>query len=103
MPHARVSCIQMTSTEDISRNLLMAKNLIQQAVADGAKLIVLPENFALMGLDQADKVKHKEEIDKGPIQDFLAKQADEHNVWIVGGTIPIAVPDSPEKVFASCL
>lgn len=103
MPQDRVACIQMTSNEDVHQNLLSAKSLIQQAAEADAKLIVLPENFALMGLDQADKVKYKENIGKGRIQDFLTEQAINHKVWIVGGTIPIAVPDHPEKVFATCL
>lgn len=99
----RVACIQMTSTEDVSKNLLNTQALLRQAVDEGAKLIVLPENFALMGLDQTDKIKHKEPIDHGPIQDFLKAQATENHVWIVGGTIPIEVPDEKNKVYASCL
>lgn len=103
MRENRVACVQMTSTEDISRNLLAAKDLIQEAAEQGAKLIVLPENFALMGLDQADKVKHREEMGRGPIQDFLSRQAADYNVWIVGGTLPIAMPEDKERVFAACL
>lgn len=103
MSQNRVACIQMTSTEDLSQNLLAAQKLILQAVGQGAQLIVLPENFALMGLDQTDKVKHKEAIGRGPIQDFLQQLAAEHHVWIVGGTIPISVPEDERKVYASCL
>ncbi|MHB1949251.1 MAG: carbon-nitrogen hydrolase family protein [Gammaproteobacteria bacterium] len=100
---SRIACIQMTSTEDVSRNLLSAQELIRNAVDQGAKLLVLPENFALMGLDQTDKVKHREEFNNGPIQEFLRKQAQTHDVWIVGGTIPIAVPEETNRVFASSL
>lgn len=99
----RVACIQMTSTDDLSRNLFDAKELIKEAASQGAKLIVLPENFALMGLDQTDKVKYREDIGRGPVQDFLRSQAEEHDAWIVGGTIPIVVPDEKNKVFAACL
>lgn len=103
MQNNRVACIQMTSTEDVKHNLAAARELIQQAVEQEAKLLILPENFALMGLDQTDKVKHKEVIGDGPIQDFLQNQAIQHGIWIVGGTIPIAVPNDDNKVYASCL
>ncbi len=99
----RVACIQMTSSDDISSNLSLAQSLIQDAVEQEAKLIILPENFALMGFDQADKIKHREEIDNGPIQTFLSSEARRHGIWLVGGTIPVAVPKKRNKVFACCL
>jgi predicted amidohydrolase len=103
MNENRVACIQMTSNEDISQNLYAAKNLIQQAAEQGAKLIVLPEMFGIMGLDQMDKVKYGETLGKGPIQDFLSERAAEYGVWLVGGTIPILTSQDSNKVFASCL
>lgn len=100
---SRVACIQMTSTDDVSENLLAAQDLIRQAVEQGAKLIILPEYFALMGLDQVDKVKQREVLGQGAIQDFISAQAAEHSVWIVGGTIPIVVPEDPNKVYSCCM
>lgn len=99
----RVACIQMNSTDDLSQNLIATKDLIQQAVAQDAKLIILPENFALMSQDQMEKLKHRESIGQGPIQDFLSSQAAENKIWIVGGTIPITVPENKDKVYACCL
>lgn len=99
----RIACIQMTSSGDIEKNLSSAKRLIEQAAEQGAKLVVLPEMFAIMGLDQMDKVKHREPFGQGPIQEFLGEQAKQHGIWLVGGTIPIAVPQDNNKVFASCL
>lgn len=103
MQNNRVACIQMTSTDDVSQNLMMADQLINDAAEQGAKLIVLPEMFAIMGIDQMQKLKYREPIDHGPIQDFLSQKAAFHGVWIVGGTIPVEVPGSDDKVFASCL
>lgn len=37
---------QMTSGTDVSNNLSIAGNLIAKAARQGAKLVVLPENFA---------------------------------------------------------
>lgn len=99
----RIACIQMTSSEDFGQNLITAQGFIHQAVEEGAEMLVLPENFALMGLDQADKLKHSEQMGHGPIQDFLSSQAAEHKMWIIGGTVPIAVPDATDKVYATSL
>jgi nitrilase len=44
----------MASSPNINSNLLEAERLITDAVAAGAKLVALPENFALMGQDEFD-------------------------------------------------
>lgn len=97
-----VSCIQMTSGEDVKENLLTAKELIRQAYDQGARLIVLPENFALMAKDPQAKLKHQEKLNHGPIQEFLMEQCTQHKIWIVGGTIPLAT-ENKNKVSAACL
>jgi predicted amidohydrolase len=99
----RVAAIQMTSSHDVAENLVTAEKLIHQAVDEGAKLVVLPEMFAIMGLDQTDKVKYREAIGRGLIQDFLHNQALKHHIFLVGGTIPISAADDCNKVYASCL
>lgn len=99
----RIACVQMTSTDKVAENLTAAKNLIKQAVAEKAHLVVLPEMFALMTTDQAEKIKIREEFGKGPIQQFLSAQAAENKIWIVGGTIPIAIPNNKNKSRATCL
>jgi nitrilase len=93
----------MTSGQDVKRNLEMAKALIAEAVLEGAQWVVLPEMFALMGMDQSAKLQHREEIGEGPIQDFLRKQAMRHRIWLVGGTIPITIPGDDHRVRAACL
>ncbi len=99
----RVAAIQMTSGPDVKKNLSLAKDLIKQSVDAGAKFVVLPEMFAVMGVDQLDKIKTRETFGAGPIQDFLHEQAIKQGIWLVGGTIPLAVDDSAEKVNAACL
>jgi predicted amidohydrolase len=96
----RVAGIQMTSGFDIKENLLIAKKLIQQAISEGAGLIVLPEMFAMMGVDQMDKVKHRETLGRGPVQDFLQEQAAKHKIWLVGGTLPLT-SENENKVNAA--
>ncbi|MFP3872993.1 MAG: carbon-nitrogen hydrolase family protein [Thiohalophilus sp.] len=98
----RVAAIQMASGPNVGANLTEAGRLISQAVDGGARLIVLPENFAIMGMHEVDKVKLREQPGKGPIQDFLAEQARKHGIWIVGGTLPLQ-SDDEQRIRAACL
>lgn len=97
-----VACIQMASGPNIGANLFEAERLIAHAAAQGARLVVLPENFAIMGLHETDKVEAREAAGTGAIQEFLAQQAERHGIWLVGGTVPL-VADSERKIRAACL
>jgi nitrilase len=92
----------MASSPNIGANLLEAERLIEEAVSQHARLVVLPENFALMGRTEHEKVKIREQPGSGAIQTFLSEQAAHHGIWLVGGTIPL-VADNPDKVRATCL
>jgi len=98
----KVAAIQMCSSPDLAENLAMAENLIREAAQNQANLVVLPENFACMGLNEADKLRLREVYQKGPIQDFLSSQAKKNRLWLVGGTIPLQGQD-PEKARAASL
>lgn len=97
-----VAAIQMASGPNVHANLIEAGRLIERAVAAGAELVVLPENFAIMGMNDSDKVHVREEPGRGPIQDFLRAQAQRHGIWIVGGTLPMESND-PNRIRAACL
>ncbi len=99
---SRVAAVQMASGPNISANLIEAERLIGLAAEHGADLVVLPENFAIMGLEEEDKVKCREQDGEGPIQEFISRQAALHDVWIVGGTVPLST-DDPGKVYAACM
>jgi nitrilase len=71
----KCAAIQMASSPSVRANLLEADKLIGEAAKAGAKLVALPENFAIMGMDEFDKVKQKEHLGVGIIQDFLSNTA----------------------------
>ncbi|HID80949.1 MAG TPA: carbon-nitrogen hydrolase family protein [Chromatiales bacterium] len=96
------AAIQMSSGPQLPANLLEAERLIIQAVKQGARFIVLPENFALMGMTEQDKLEFKESPGTGQLQEFLSAQASKHKIWLLGGTIPLESLD-PEKVYAASL
>jgi len=96
-----VAAIQMASGPNVGANLSEAEKLIALAADAGAKLIVLPENFALMAMNEKDSIAVAEQPGKGQIQDFLSRQASGRRVWIVGGTVPL-VSNHPDRVRAAC-
>ncbi|MDH3714281.1 MAG: carbon-nitrogen hydrolase family protein [Gammaproteobacteria bacterium] len=98
----RVAAIQMASGPNVQANLLEADRLITQAVEQGASLVVLPENFALMGMHDDDQLRARELPGTGPIQEFLASTAARRDLWLVGGTLPLAAQDS-QHVRETCL
>ena len=94
--------VQMVSGADVATNLASADRLIAQAAQAGAKLVALPENFALLGRREQDKLAVAEDDGAGPIQDFLADAAARHGIHLVGGTIPLRGA-APARVRAACL
>jgi nitrilase len=98
----RVAAVQMVSTTRIDANLAAAAALIAQAAATGARLVALPEYFCLMGERDTDKVAVREPLGRGPIQEFLAQQARQHAIWLVGGTLPLEAPET-DRVYNTTL
>lgn len=98
----KIAAIQMASGPYVAANLSEAERLIEVAANQGAKLVALPEYFALMGFKETDKVAAREEEGKGPIQQFLKSMAKKHKIWLIGGSVPL-VSNFPNKVRNSCL
>jgi deaminated glutathione amidase len=93
----RVAALQMVSGPDVEANLRQADELIAAAAAQGACGVVLPEYFCLLSADETAKVRLREQDGSGPVQEFLADAARRHQVWLVGGTLPLASSD-PARV-----
>ncbi len=99
---SKVAAIQMASGPNVKANLAEAEKLIKIAVQQEAELIVLPENFAIMGMAETDKVKIAEDFGSGLLQDYLKEQAIKYQIWLVGGTIPLRSKEAG-KVYSTCL
>ena len=97
----KVAAIQMASGPKVEGNLSEARRLVAKAVEQGAKLVVLPEFFAIMGMNEQDKVKVCEQPGKGPIQSFMSETARQHKIWLMG-SLPMAA-SGPDKVRNSLL
>jgi deaminated glutathione amidase len=90
----KIASIQMVSTPNLNENLELAARLIKAASDSGSKLVVLPEYFCLMGLKDTDKVNIREAVGSGPIQERLAAIAQENNIYLVAGSIPLEAQES---------
>ena len=90
-----VAAVQTVSGGDVAANLEQIEPLIAQAAGAGAKLVLLPEYFGLMGTRATDKLAAAELDGQGPQQAFMARVAQRHSVYVVGGCVPIrsAIPD----------
>lgn len=96
----RWAAIQMCSGVDVDENLDTAGSLIAEAARDGAALVCLPENFALMPKNPGDLVdcarRREDDIDA-----FLAGQARSHGIVLIGGSVPAPSPHDG-RVYGSC-
>jgi len=98
----KIAGIQMASGPNVAANLSEAEKLIEIAVEQGAKLIALPEYFAIMGMKDTDKVKAAEKEGHGPIQQFLAGIAKKHEIWVIAGSVPLK-SEVEGKIYNACL
>ena len=98
----QTATVQMCSSPDVAANLASAHALLTQAAAQGAELAVLPEYFCGRGRHEHDKLAWAEDFGSGPIQEALARWAQELGLWIVAGTLPLRSP-VPQRVFNTSL
>ena len=84
-----VASVQMVSTDQPAQNLASMQHWVAEAAACGAQLVVLPEYWAIMGLGDSDKVALREPYGSSPLQSALAQLAQQHGIWLVGGTLPL--------------
>ncbi|MFZ6686979.1 carbon-nitrogen hydrolase family protein [Undibacterium sp. SXout11W] len=85
----KIAAIQMISTPNIAENMATAQRLMVSAVDAGARLLLLPEYWPLMGMHETDKLSVAEPAGHGQLHYFLANMAKMLDVWVIGGTIPL--------------
>lgn len=100
--NARIAAVQMVSGPRVADNLAAAGRLVEDAVAQGAQLAVLPEYFPIIGAADNDRVRAAEAFGSGPVQAWLAETAQRHGLWLVAGSIPLKA-DDPAKMRNSSL
>ena len=74
----------MTAQDDIEANFRVIESLIQQGKAQGAELIVFPENFVCFAAGK----QRETAVQFESIQQRLEQLAQQYQIWIVAGTLP---------------
>jgi deaminated glutathione amidase len=97
-----VAVVQLNSQHDVGANLAVVQQLVAAAGARGARLVLLPENFAYLGPEQGKlRIAEKLGDPELPIQAALAQMARESRVTLVAGGMAEA-SDDPERPFNTC-
>ena len=102
----QLSVAQMNSQNDIEANFIVIESLLQQSQAQGASLIVFPENFVCFaGGKQRETAEQFQSI-----QQRLEQLAHQYQIWIVAGTLPCPfrpdgniVPDGRVRTVSLCI
>src|SRR5262245_52019687 len=81
----KIAAVQMTSTEDVEKNLATALRLTSAAADDGAALVVLPECFAFLGPEEGKLAIAETLPAGGPILERFRALARSRNLEIVLG------------------
>jgi predicted amidohydrolase len=81
----KVAAVQLSSTADTAANLAAADRLTRAAATDGARLIVLPEKWTVMGTDE--QLREGAETLDGPAISWARATARELGVDLVAGSI----------------
>lgn len=101
-----LSVAQMNSQNDIEANFMIVEQLIQQSKADGASLIVFPENFICFAAGK----QHQTAAQFESIQARLEKLAHDYQIWLIAGTLPCPfrpngdlIPDGRVRTVSLCI
>jgi predicted amidohydrolase len=85
-----IAAAQMSSQDDVQRNLARAAELIAEAASRGARLVVLPENFAYFGTEDGKRqlAEPLDDPERGPIVSSLSDAAKRAGVHVIAGGMP---------------
>jgi deaminated glutathione amidase len=98
-----LAVVQLSSRDDVTRNLEACKTLVDEAARRGARLVLLPENFAYFG-PEAGRREHAERVgdQRAPIQRALSDMARSNGCYVIGGGMPVA-SDDPARPYNTAL
>ena len=89
----KAACVQVNASDNMTVNIETAMQSVRDAALQGAKLVLLPENVAMMAFG-ADQIRANAfaQADHPAIPAFQAL-AKELGIWLHGGTLAIKVGD----------
>lgn len=104
----KTAAVQMRSTGDLAANLATCQALVTEAATAGARLVVLPECFSILGRHEGDKLIAAEPYELGQtaggqVFSTLATLAKQHSIFVIGGGTPETVPGDDRRAYNTCV
>ena len=96
----RAAAVQLTATPDKGRNLETADRLVRAAARDGARLVVLPEKWSVLGPGRA--LRDGAEPLDGPAVTWARGLAAQLRIDLIAGSVAERVPGE-EKLRNTCV
>lgn len=88
-PELQCAVVQLQSGDDVAANLSAVQQHVAEAARRGARLVVLPENFAYFGPEERKgQVAEALHQPQGPIARCLADLCRKHDLFLIGGGMP---------------
>jgi predicted amidohydrolase len=84
-----VSCVQLSSNNNIFFNLEKSTELIINSIKKKADLIITPENTSLFTLDHNELLEKAEEMNNNFFLKSISRIAESYKKWILIGSLPI--------------
>lgn len=83
------ACVQMNTQRDVAPNIIAASELIRAAHAQGARLIVTPENTTILEPNKEDALAKTPAEEEHPGLPAFSNLAKELGIWLVIGSMPV--------------
>ena len=84
-----VSCIQLTSDNNVFSNLEKTTDLIIGSIKKKADLIITPENTSLFTFDHSELLEKAEEMNNNFFLESVSRISKSYKKWILIGSLPI--------------
>ena len=84
-----LSAIQLSSFKTPTENLALLERLLEQLPEQRPQLVVVPEAFSCFGAGDRAQLDMAEPVGNGPVPQRLSELAKQHEIYLVGGTIPL--------------
>ncbi|EDQ00748.1 carbon-nitrogen hydrolase family protein [Shewanella benthica] len=91
----QINLLQCQSSQDVCKNLQYIESQLSQLprVAGEAQLVVLPECCLLFGGHENQQLEYAGDSQSNPFKTSLADLARRYDIYLVAGSIPVAVGD----------
>lgn len=96
MSVVRLAVVQLSSSDEIAANLEATRHFVARAADQGAEFVALPENYGYLRREGLP-YPCAQDVD-GEIVGCIRELAQEHRIWILGGSFPEAIANS-DRVF----